>query len=70
MKCPKCAYLGFERVERCRNCGYDFSLASTLNLPELPIRSKRPDDENAFEDLALIDAAMPPGAPHSARRGT
>ena len=26
MKCPKCGYLGFEHVERCRNCGYDFSL--------------------------------------------
>lgn len=26
MKCPKCGYLGFEPVERCRHCGYDFSL--------------------------------------------
>jgi uncharacterized RDD family membrane protein YckC len=26
MKCPKCAYLGFDTGERCRNCGYDFSL--------------------------------------------
>jgi uncharacterized RDD family membrane protein YckC len=26
MKCPKCAYLGFETGGRCRNCGYDFSL--------------------------------------------
>jgi len=29
MKCPKCGYLGFERGDRCRNCGYDFSLASS-----------------------------------------
>ncbi len=29
MKCPKCGYLGFERVDRCRNCGYDFSLSRT-----------------------------------------
>jgi len=28
MKCPKCAYLGFETGDRCRNCGYDFSLRS------------------------------------------
>ena len=28
MKCPKCGYLGFEPVDRCRNCGYDFSLAA------------------------------------------
>ncbi|MGE3276057.1 MAG: RDD family protein [Vicinamibacterales bacterium] len=27
MKCPKCGYLGFETGDRCRNCGYDFSLA-------------------------------------------
>lgn len=26
MKCPKCQYLGFETGDRCRNCGYDFSL--------------------------------------------
>jgi uncharacterized RDD family membrane protein YckC len=26
MKCPKCRYLGFETGDRCRNCGYDFSL--------------------------------------------
>jgi uncharacterized RDD family membrane protein YckC len=28
MKCPKCAYLGFDSGARCRNCGYDFSLMS------------------------------------------
>lgn len=26
MKCPKCLYLGFETGDRCKNCGYDFSL--------------------------------------------
>ena len=26
MKCPKCHYLGFDTGDRCRNCGYDFSL--------------------------------------------
>ncbi|HTM03210.1 MAG TPA: RDD family protein [Vicinamibacterales bacterium] len=26
MKCPKCEYLGFDTGDRCRNCGYDFSL--------------------------------------------
>jgi uncharacterized RDD family membrane protein YckC len=26
MKCPKCDYLAFETGNRCRNCGYDFSL--------------------------------------------
>jgi len=27
MKCPKCEYLGFEATDRCRNCGYEFSLS-------------------------------------------
>ena len=26
MKCPKCGYLGFDSGDRCRNCGYEFSL--------------------------------------------
>jgi uncharacterized RDD family membrane protein YckC len=58
MKCPKCGYLGFEHVERCRNCGYDFSLASSP-LPELPIRDEDEPDQSALDDLALIDAAAP-----------
>ena len=28
MKCPKCSYLGFDTGDRCKNCGYDFSLAA------------------------------------------
>ena len=56
MKCPKCGYLGFERVDRCRNCGYDFSLASVVTLPELPIRTQT-DDRDEIDDLSLIDAA-------------
>ena len=28
MKCPKCEYLGFESTDRCRNCGYEFSLST------------------------------------------
>ena len=64
MKCPKCGYLGFEAVDRCRNCGYDFSLAqgslstSSLDLPELPMR-EAPAEGNPLDDLALIDAASP-----------
>lgn len=38
MKCPKCGYLGFETSDRCRNCGYDFSLAVPVESPaELPL---------------------------------
>ena len=45
MKCPKCDYLGFDTGERCRNCGYDFSLiaapvaaAGITTEPDLPLR--------------------------------
>jgi len=56
MKCPKCGYLGFERVERCRNCGYDFSLTSAVTVPDLTLRSG--DRELApLDDLTLVDAA-------------
>ena len=27
MRCPKCHYISFDSGERCRNCGYDFSLS-------------------------------------------
>ena len=56
MKCPKCGYLGFERVERCPNCGYDFSLAQPMPPLELPIRSER-DHAEHLDDLSLVDAA-------------
>jgi uncharacterized RDD family membrane protein YckC len=41
MKCPKCDYLGFETGDRCKNCGYDFSLLTDAALssssPDLPL---------------------------------
>lgn len=39
MKCPKCAYLGFETGDRCKNCGYDFSLMA----PPEPVPDVRID---------------------------
>jgi uncharacterized RDD family membrane protein YckC len=33
MKCPKCGYIGFEDANRCRNCGYDFSLVVSGTEP-------------------------------------
>lgn len=44
MKCPKCGYLGFETSDRCRNCGYDFSLSFRSEEPELPLRDANPSD--------------------------
>jgi uncharacterized RDD family membrane protein YckC len=47
MKCPKCDYLGFETGDRCKNCGYDFSLLSSPQVeppPELSLRAPAHDD--------------------------
>ena len=42
MKCPKCDYLGFETGDRCKNCGYDFSLAADAApaTRDLPLRDR------------------------------
>src|SRR3954463_16413475 len=56
MKCPKCSYLGFERVDRCRNCGYDFSLSNQVPAPDFAIR-RDTETSNRLEDLSLIDSA-------------
>jgi uncharacterized RDD family membrane protein YckC len=59
MKCPKCGYLGFEKAERCRNCGYDFSLATASPPdPELSLRNADRTLQDAG-DLDLIDSAAP-----------
>jgi uncharacterized RDD family membrane protein YckC len=36
VKCPKCHYLGFETGDRCKNCGYDFSLLTLADSPAPP----------------------------------
>jgi uncharacterized RDD family membrane protein YckC len=59
MKCPKCGYLGFEHVDRCRHCGYEFSLSAGISIPDIAFRD---DDRslNPLDDLSLIDEATPP----------
>jgi uncharacterized RDD family membrane protein YckC len=58
MKCPKCEYLGFDTGERCRNCGYDFSLMTAPDpMPDLDLRSEV-DSINAPEWLGAMDKAL------------
>ena len=80
MKCPKCGYLGFETGDRCKNCGYDFSLAlDEMPPPHLPIRTS--DPMGPFTDLNLQDpdsasskrprlGSGAPGADPGKRRGS
>jgi uncharacterized RDD family membrane protein YckC len=68
MKCPKCGYLGFEAVDRCRNCGYEFSLSSESSPPELPMRSPAESSGSATDgaDLPLFRASPPGDSPLAA----
>lgn len=44
MKCPKCSYLGFETGDRCKNCGYDFSLLmSSSSSIETELSMREPE---------------------------
>ena len=69
MKCPKCGYLGFDRVDRCKNCGYDFSLVSPAGSHSggrAP--SASPGDLPLFRgDVPVLP---PPRAPLAVRRAT
>jgi len=54
MKCPKCEYLGFETGDRCRNCGYDFSLLNpAMEVPDLELQ--RADESGPAADAWLHD---------------
>ncbi|HEX7793690.1 MAG TPA: RDD family protein [Vicinamibacterales bacterium] len=63
MKCPKCGYLGFKHVERCPNCGYDFSLSSSPALLDLSIRPSSQNTPRPLADLALVDAGLSLSSP-------
>ncbi len=39
MRCPKCQYISFDSGERCRNCGYEFSLTTDTRPVDLPIHT-------------------------------
>ena len=60
MKCPKCDYLGFETGDRCKNCGYDFSL-SAATAPgdrDLLLRDAEPIHRDADRWLNQLEARL------------
>ena len=74
MKCPKCRYIGFETGDRCRNCGYDFSLMSdaestfepalapasaAADLPDLKLHDAPAEANRLAMDLSLRPPAPP-----------
>jgi uncharacterized RDD family membrane protein YckC len=67
MKCPKCGYLGFESGDRCRNCGYEFSLTVGKSDPLELSLDLGPDESRPPLDLDRIigapEAAQPEDLP-------
>jgi uncharacterized RDD family membrane protein YckC len=64
MKCPKCGYLGFETGDKCRNCGYEFSLSAVRPDPLDVALDQGPDESRPPLDLDRIIGApesSPPG---------
>jgi uncharacterized RDD family membrane protein YckC len=55
MKCPKCSYLGFETGDRCKNCGYDFSLLAAPPEPPDPDLNLQAPDETTEIDRSWTD---------------
>jgi len=80
MKCPKCSYLGLDDLDRCRNCGYEFSLSEAVDAPDWAMRSETGPGEplpalplfarGIDNDTPLITRPSPPRAPLSVRRST
>jgi uncharacterized RDD family membrane protein YckC len=84
MKCPKCDYLGFESGDRCRNCGYDFSLVVPVDVgaPDMDLRLPSETDAgkadlssfplfpgvDESDDAPLITVPSRPRPPLSVRR--
>jgi uncharacterized RDD family membrane protein YckC len=62
MKCPKCRYLSFDAGERCRNCGYDFSMLAP------PVDDPAGDLPLFEDDRPLVSVPASPRPPLSVRR--
>lgn len=62
MKCPKCSYVGYEATDRCRHCGYDFSLVLPEQVPHAPAPRMEPVPLPAMarERLTPAAPAVPP----------
>ena len=64
MKCPQCSYLGFDTGDRCKNCGYDFSL-----LPDEDVHASEAEGEYDINaDLMLRDKDASAGRDPSSSR--
>jgi uncharacterized RDD family membrane protein YckC len=63
MRCPKCHYISFGSADRCRNCGYEFVLASD-SPPPLDLRlDGGAQASGPLADFALSEQPPAPASP-------
>jgi uncharacterized RDD family membrane protein YckC len=67
MRCPKCQYISFGSVERCRNCGYEFSLTPEVAPLDLPIQDNSAP-VGPMSDLQLRSPSSAEGMIHPGGR--
>lgn len=63
MKCPKCGYLGYEPVDRCRHCGYQFALTPAAEDSELPLNDRDTTEHGWPSDVDLTITERPVASP-------
>ncbi len=61
MRCPKCQYISYDNGDRCRNCGYEFSLSVADPALELPIQTGA-EAIGPLKDFPLSDPRQPGAA--------
>jgi uncharacterized RDD family membrane protein YckC len=62
MKCPKCQYIAFDSGDRCRNCGYEFSLSVDMAADDLPIQDGT-EPLGPLADFSLHESTSAPNLP-------
>ncbi|HXG55091.1 MAG TPA: RDD family protein [Vicinamibacterales bacterium] len=69
MRCPKCQYISFDNGDKCRNCGYEFSLSVDPGAVDMDIQPDddavdlRPDFSSEDLETAAPAPVRPPAPP-------
>ena len=70
MRCPKCQYITFDSDDRCRNCGYEFSLSVEDEPVDVRIARDEPESmRRGRESFSALDAPLNPASAASDRPG-
>jgi len=60
MRCPKCQYITFESSDRCRNCGYEFSLSVEADQIDVKIARDEPASRSRDGAFSALDTPLNP----------